>query len=62
MKTGAIQNVRVNHGSGDVLVAEQLLHRPNVVSVFQQVGSEAVSESVTARCLFFTPAARTARV
>ena len=41
MTTGAIQNVRVNHGSGDVLVAEQLLHRPNVVSVFQQVGGKA---------------------
>jgi hypothetical protein len=37
MQTGPIQDVRVKHGRGDILVAEQLLHGSNVVSVFQQM-------------------------
>jgi len=48
IQAGPIQNVRVKHGRGDILVTEQLLHGPNVVSVFQQMRRKAVSESVAA--------------
>jgi hypothetical protein len=41
----ALHDVGINHGGGHVLVAEQLLDRPDVVSLFQQVGGEAVAPS-----------------
>jgi hypothetical protein len=43
MQAGPIQNVRVKHGGGDVLVTEQLLHGSNVVSVLEQMCRKAVS-------------------
>ena len=42
MQTGPIEDVRVKHGRSDILVAEQLLHGSNVVSVFQQMRRKAV--------------------
>jgi hypothetical protein len=33
----AIQDVRVNHGRADIRVAEQFLHRSNVIPVFEQM-------------------------
>jgi hypothetical protein len=33
MQTGPIQDVRVKHGRGDILVAEQLLHGSNAAVV-----------------------------
>ena len=43
----AIENVGVDHGCRNVLVAEKLLHRANVVAVFEQVSGERVSKGVT---------------
>jgi len=57
MQTGPIEDVRVKHGRSDILVAEQLLHGSNVVSVFQQMRRKAVSESLAAGCLFYTRSA-----
>ena len=53
MQAGPIQNVRVKHGRGDILVTEQLLHGSNVVSVLKQMRRKAVSESVATGCLFY---------
>ncbi len=36
----------IDHGGLEIMVAQQLLNRPNIVSIFQQVGGEAVSERV----------------
>src|SRR5206468_3919395 len=47
----AVEHVRVDHRGADITVAEQLLHRANVVPVLQQVGSEAVAEGVAGRRL-----------
>src|SRR2546428_5548392 len=41
-----IEHVRVDHGGADIPVAEELLDGPDVVIVFQQVGSEGVAEGV----------------
>jgi hypothetical protein len=43
MQAGPIQNVRVKHSRGDILVTEQLLHRSNVVSVLEHMRRKAVS-------------------
>ena len=43
MQAGPIQNMRVKHGRGDILVTEQLLHGSNVVSVLKQMRRKAVS-------------------
>ena len=42
--TGLGHHVRVDHRRSDVLVAEQLLHRPNVAAVFQQVRGEGMPQ------------------
>ena len=57
MQAGPIQNVRVKHGRGDILVTEELLHGSNVVSVLEQMRRKAVSESVATGCLFYTRSA-----
>ena len=44
----AVEDVSVDHGGADILVAQQLLHGPDVVAVFQQVGCKAVPESMAA--------------
>ena len=41
----SIQDVGVDHRRAHVLVAEQLLHRADVVAVFEQMGGERVPES-----------------
>jgi hypothetical protein len=38
--------VGVDHGGRHVLVAEELLHRPDVVAVVQRMGSERVPKSM----------------
>ena len=38
----AIEHVRVDHGRADVLVSEEMLHRPNVVAVLKQVSHSAI--------------------
>ena len=41
------ENVRVNHGRRDVVMAQQLLDCANVRAALEQGGSEAVTERVT---------------
>jgi hypothetical protein len=41
----------VDHGRSDVTMAQQFLHRPNIVSCFEQMGGKTMSESM--RCGFF---------
>ena len=43
-QTGFLHDVRVDHRRLNVLVAEQLLHRPHIVTVLQQVCGEAVPQ------------------
>src|SRR6266404_2863657 len=47
----AIQHVRVDHRGGDVLVAEEPLHGPDVVSGFQKMRRERLPERMAARWL-----------
>ena len=42
----AVQDVRVDHGRGDVFVAEKLLDGSDVLAGFQQVGGEGAAEGV----------------
>ena len=42
----AVEHVRVDHRGADVVVPQQLLHGPDVASVFQEVGGEGVPERV----------------
>jgi hypothetical protein len=44
----AVQNVGVNQFGGDILVTEELLDGWGVVAVLQQLGGEAISETVGA--------------
>lgn len=59
-----VQNVRVDHGCADVLVAQEFLDRSDIVTGFDQTGSEGVPERVAphvlgdvcpSRCLFDCP-------
>lgn len=45
----AVQHVRVDLRGAHIAVAEQFLHRTDVVAVFQQVRCKAVSQRVAAR-------------
>jgi len=47
-KPGFVQDMCINHGGRNVLVAEQLLDCPDVLPVFKQMGGEAVTKGVTA--------------
>jgi hypothetical protein len=42
----ALENVSVDHGSFDAFVAQQFLDSANIVTGFEQVGSEAVAQGV----------------
>jgi hypothetical protein len=42
----SVEDVGVDHGGADVLVAEQLLDGPDIVAVFEEVGDEGVAEGV----------------
>lgn len=44
----ALEDVGVDHGGAHVLVAEEFLHRTDVVAVFQEVGGEGMAEGM--RC------------
>ena len=46
-----IEDVSINHRRADVRMAQQLLQRPNVVPVLQQVSRETMSERVAADTL-----------
>jgi hypothetical protein len=43
----SIQDMRINHRGSDVLVAEQFLHRANVITRFQHVRGKAIAQAVT---------------
>src|SRR5258707_15699517 len=43
----AIENMRVDHCRGDVLMAQQFLHRPDVVSALQQMCGEGMAKRMT---------------
>jgi len=47
-----LEDVGIDHGRLDVLVAQQFLDGTDVVMVFQQVGGEGVSEGVAGHALF----------
>lgn len=47
----AVEDVGVDHGGGDVAVAEQLLDGADVVAGFEEVGGEGVAEGVAADAL-----------
>ena len=42
----AIQNMRIDHRRADVAVAEQLLNRPNIISILQQMGRKRMAKRV----------------
>ena len=42
----SVQNMGVDHGSGHVAVAEQLLDGPDIVAMFKEVGGKGVSEGM----------------
>ena len=48
----AVEDVGVNHRGTDIPVTQQLLDRPDVVSVLEQVGGERVTECVAGAMLF----------
>lgn len=45
------ENVGVDHRGGNVPVAEELLNRPDVLPVLEEVGGEGVAQGVAARLL-----------
>src|SRR5437870_4501911 len=45
---GTVENVRINHGGLEILVAQKLLNRADIISVLDQVGREGVAERVAA--------------
>ena len=47
----------MDHGCLDVIVAEELLDRPDVVAVLQQMGGEATAEGVAQPAWLVIPAA-----
>ena len=49
--TTAVQYVRVDHRRAHILVPEELLHRADVIAVFEEVRREGVPETVTGRPL-----------
>ena len=46
-----VEHMGIDHRGADVLVAQQLLHGPNIVAVFQQMCGEGVAQRVTRRRL-----------
>ena len=50
----ALQHVRVDHRSAYVFVPQEFLHRPNIVTILQQVRSKAVPERMATAALIET--------
>ncbi len=42
--TAPVQNVRVDHRRSHVLMAQQFLHRSDIIPVFQQMGGKRVPQ------------------
>lgn len=45
--TASIKNVCVNHCSSHVLVTQQFLNGPDIISILEKVGREAVTKRMT---------------
>ena len=45
----AVEDAGVNHGRFHVLVTQELLDRPNIIAVLNQMGGERVPKSQAAR-------------
>ena len=39
-----VQNMGINHGGADIFVAQQFLHRSDIISICKQMGGEAVAK------------------
>jgi hypothetical protein len=48
-----VQNMRVNHGCGNVLVAEKLLDSSNIVTGFQQMRGKSMPEGMATNMLHY---------
>jgi hypothetical protein len=46
-----VEDVSVDHGGADVVVAQELLDRSDVMAILQQMGGEGVPECVAAHAL-----------
>src|SRR5256885_14183490 len=46
-QAATVENVGIDHGGADVVMAEELLHRPDVIAGFKEMGSERMPERVT---------------
>ena len=49
--SASIEDMRREHRGLDIFVAQQLLDRPNIRAILQEVGSKGVAERITA-CRF----------
>ena len=47
----SVQHVAIDHGGAHVFVAKELLDRADVVTVFQEMGGEGVTQDVATRRL-----------
>src|SRR3972149_5622779 len=45
-QAAALENMRVDHRRLKIFVTEQILHGPDIVAAFEQVGSETMAEGV----------------
>ena len=44
--SASIEDMRVDHGRADVLMAQQFLDRPNIIAVLKQMGGKRMPEGV----------------
>jgi hypothetical protein len=47
-EAAAVEHMGIDHGRADITMTEQLLDGPNVGALFQQLGSERMTESMAA--------------
>ncbi len=47
-EAGFIQNMGIDHGGGEVFMAEQFLDGADIVAVLEQMGGEAMAKGVAA--------------
>ena len=47
-ETAPVQDMGIDHCRSHILVTQKLLYGANVITIFQQVGREAVSKRMTA--------------
>ena len=47
-QAAALDDVGVDHGGGDIFVAQQFLDGPNIITGFKEVGGKRVTQGVAA--------------